>query len=166
MSKSQIELNSTLEQNSWLFVKNRCLGFLNSKVQQSWHSRELGMTYFSWSGPPIPEISNMSWTTVDQVIIDKNHSEKQGGWFYEKWLAAATKTIITSWWQPRLSKALWYCTKVYKTNSPKVHYSRVSNSRTKMSHSIHMLSIQIDTKSISSTTSNCPSMQATWNGVW
>ena len=38
----------------------------------------------------------------------------------------------------------------------------------KRSHSIHILSIQIDTKSLdfSSTTSNCPFLQAKWNGVF
>ena len=38
-----------------------------------------------------------------------------------------------------------------------------------MSHSIHMLSIQIDTKTlktISWTISNCPLLQAIWNGVF
>ena len=59
-------------------------------------------------------------------------------------------------------------------NLKKQLYSWVANNPTwifanfPMSHSIHILSIQIETKNldfIRSTTSNCPSLQAIWNGV-
>ena len=52
-------------------------------------------------------------------------------------------------------------------NRTRIFLYQFSSGQIKMSHSIHILSIQIDTASLAfvgSTTSNCPSLRAKWNG--
>ena len=53
-------------------------------------------------------------------------------------------------------------------NRTRIFLYQFSSGQIKMSHSIHMLSIQIDTKSlwIGYSTSNCPSLQAIWKRVF
>ena len=91
---------------------------------------------------------------------------RQTGWF-RKWLrfVQSPSNTLTSknsqqWtWTWRSNSVLEYLITVHE-------FLPIFQFR--MSHSIHILSIQIETKNldfIRSTTSNCPSLQAIWNGV-
>ena len=91
---------------------------------------------------------------------------RQTGWF-RKWLrfVQSPSNTLTSknsqqWtWTWRSNSVLEYLITVHEF---------LPIFQLRMSHSIHVLSIQIETKNldfIKSTTSNCPSLQAIWNGV-
>ena len=91
---------------------------------------------------------------------------RQTGWF-RKWLrfVQSPSNTLTSknsqqWtWTWRSNSVLEYLITVHE-------FLPIFQFR--MSHSIHVLSIQIETKNldfIRSTTSNCPSLQAIWNRV-
>ena len=71
------------------------------------HSKAVGtMTYFSWSGPPIKEISNMSWTRGNywqesqKQVSDSSVSQISG---VEVLWKMVCKNNHRLWWQLRLN---------------------------------------------------------------